>query len=186
MRIALDFDDVCTDTEEFGVQAYQELAGLSGFEYASRTTLVNTGLITLDEYRTYQEQIYCDLDRAKEKLRFKEGFIEHVARLQEGGHTVGIVTARSGTALEIAQYLLSTQGLNLPFVGVGYGNSKAEALKEYDVFIDDDPKNLMDVVDTGIKLFIMTTKENKEFSHPDIIRVSSWAEFYELVSSIES
>ncbi len=186
MNIALDFDDVCTDTHAYKYAAFQSRLGHGNFEYVSRTTLVDAGHLTISEYKAIQTEIYCDVEGSLDRLKFKSDCVTSIKNLIAAGHTVSIVTARDGIPLDIARMLLEREGLDLTTIGVGYGNSKTEALKDFDVFIDDDPTHLVDLLGTGKRLYIMSTSENMQFEHPEIKRVNNWQEFFEEITSIEA
>mgnify|MGYP001492421684 CR=1 FL=1 len=177
MKIALDFDDVCTDTHAYKLAAFRQRLNDCSFEVASRATLVESGLITPEEYRRIQTEIYLDVEGSLEGLKFKTECVESIKALIAAGHQVSIVTARDGVTLDIARTLLNREGLELPMIGVGYGNSKTEALQDFDVFIDDDPNHVAALLGTGKRLFLMSTQENSNFEHPEILRVNNWEEF---------
>lgn len=94
----------------------------------------------------------------------------------EGGIDVGY---------QSAQWLLNK--FDLPFPTVIVGDSKgplANALK-YDYFVDDRPKNVIEVkaARPECKVFIKTASHNHAFSRPDIPRVENFDEFVGIVLS---
>lgn len=185
MRIALDFDDVIVDTEEYKRGYFADL-GITLSEGYVSSALVEDGLISQEHYRMTKEAAYLDRERSLEMLLPRVGAVEGIRRLQQLGHTVEIVTARSEVSLGIAQAILQRQGLSLNMHGVGYGSAKTEQLQDFDVFIDDDPKHLLPLLESGISLFLMSTKENADFDHPGITRVNSWEEFLGAVLATEA
>lgn len=186
MKIALDFDDVCVDAESYKLQVFSKYTQSTNFEIVSKASMVESGLLTYEQYEQIKLQLYTDIEGSLENLKFREGAVEAITQLISLGHNVEIVTARLGPALEIAQLIIEASGLDIPITGVGYGNSKNDSLNGFDIFIDDDPGHLVRAIGTVSKLFMMSTKENKDFEHESIARVNSWAEFLEAISSIES
>lgn len=187
MKIALDFDDVCVDAESYKWQIFSQHTTNTSFETVSKASMVESGLLTYEQYEQIKLQLYTDIEGSLEHLKFREGAVEGISKLVSLGHTVEIVTARLGPALEVTKMILETASLqDTPVTGVGYGNSKNSSLSGFDIFIDDDPGHLVRAIGIVGRLFMMTTKENKDFEHEAITRVNNWAEFLEAVASIES
>lgn len=186
MRIALDFDDVCVDAESYKHMTFARYTPNASFEVVSRSSIVESGLLSFEDYEKIKNEIYTDIEGSLENLKFRLGAVESIQRLVSLGYSVEVVTARFGPSLVVAEKILENAGLAIPITGVGYGVSKNDSLAHFDVFIDDDPGHLTRAIGIVSRLFIMTTKENQHFEHPSITRVNGWEEFLDILTTMES
>ncbi len=69
---------------------------------------------------------------------------------------------------------------------LGTGADKDSALAEFHgtglYWVEDKPKNALAGLKYGLKPIIIDHPYNRDFEHPDIIRVSNWKEIHELVA----
>jgi hypothetical protein len=110
-----------------------------------------------------------------------------VRQLQKKGHELQIVTSREPEACDIAREWMTIQKLQLELVGVGYGNSKADATTGFDVYVDDDLDKLEPLVGIVPHLFLFSWGYNQHVNEYGIgERVSSWEELYRNIGLIEA
>ncbi len=167
LRIGLDFDDVIVDTIS-AKDTY--LANALGVNYLEDP-----------EYLVTKRKFYSDIEASLDLLKPLPDAAEVISRLCIYGHEIRIVTARgSESELLIPQTILVRLQLNIPVFGVGYQNNKLSYLKGFNIFMDDDPKNLKTLEEEIPNLYLMSTQENIKLV-TNCIRVSSWLEFEELV-----
>ena len=101
------------------------------------------------------------------------------------GHEILVVTSRGETELRIAKEWTRRQGLALNFVGVGYGNSKADAAQGLDVYIDDDLDKLEPLVGIVQNLFLFSWGYNEHLQEEKVAqRIVSWEEFHRVVQAL--
>jgi FMN phosphatase YigB (HAD superfamily) len=69
---------------------------------------------------------------------------------------------------------------------LGTGADKDSALAEFHetglYWVEDKPKNALAGLSYGLKPILIDHPYNKEFNHPDIIRVSNWKQIHEILS----
>ena len=102
-------------------------------------------------------------------------------------HHVHIVTSRGDAGTAIAREWLASQrkGVDIDFTGVGPGNSKAEALQGFDVYVDDDLDKIAQVVDSVPHRFLFSWEYNRHIAVGDVAeRVGSWSELYHRINEI--
>lgn len=164
--IGIDFDDVVVDTIYYKRKYLQERG---------------VNLENPDEYLQVKRALYRDLQASLEYLNFKEGAVESIHKLLQLGFKVKIVTLRGLEESKITGIMLNQANLDLPIISVGQGNSKIPFVLDCDVFVDDDPLNLIEMIGTVNRLYLMTTEENSDFINEKIIRVNSWEELLKLL-----
>lgn len=113
------------------------------------------------------------------KLKVIDGVIEGIKRLKDDGKVIAITHrpeyARYDTLITVRSKL-----------GIEDGNTyittrpKSELINELkiDVYIDDAPHIVDDIIrNTSARVYMIDAKYNKDFEHPDVIRVNSFKEF---------
>lgn len=166
-NIAFDFDEVIADTAPYK-KWYTEKEMGSSFEGRPDNEL--------------KTKMYADIEASIERIKFIEGSIESLKFLINSGSNVRVVTSRSGQSLEVLKLLLEKVGINIPIYGVGYRQSKLPHLLDCYSFVDDDPRNLYELIGKVPKIFLMNSEENVEESNPNFIRIHSLTE---MISSLE-
>ncbi len=187
MKIGLDFDGVISDCGQLKSYGARMLYGIEiPPERFKKELVVNSGILTLEQYRNLQKQIYETKEIGLTMLPV-DGVLEFVPRLYEEGYDLMVVTSRKeGPASEIAREWMRLKGLNLHLVGVGSGVSKADACSGLDVYIDDDLDKLETLVDCVPNRYLFSWGYNQHIKiHKEIAkRINSWQHFYEEVSSL--
>ncbi|MCX6788239.1 MAG: hypothetical protein NT108_03725 [Candidatus Kaiserbacteria bacterium] len=179
MKIGLDFDGVISDCGRLKSDGARKLYGVdippAKFK---KEIVVGEGHLTAEQYRNLQNVIYGtrEIGFLMEPV---DGVLHFLPRLVADGHTVLIITSRGEPELKIAKEWSIRQGLRLDFVGVGYGNSKAEAAIGLDLYVDDDLDKLADLIDVVPRRFLFSWGYN---AHVDVgtiaKRVASWEELH--------
>ena len=69
---------------------------------------------------------------------------------------------------------------------LGTGADKDEILKEYKnrhFWIEDKPENAIAGLNAGHKPILINHPHNKDFNHPDVIRVDNWQQIYNIIKT---
>jgi 5'(3')-deoxyribonucleotidase len=182
LNIGLDFDDVTGHTHKLKSAIAHARHGVTiPPERYRRKFVVDTGILTEEQFVGVAREIYS----GKHPVDPVPGSITGIQELLAEGHTVRIVTMRSGDILAPAREWLENRGIFIPITGVSYGGSKAEACAGLDVFVDDDSKNLHDLVGVVPHLLFFVWEHNAHEKEPDgAIRVHSWQEIMFCISRI--
>ncbi len=177
MRIGLDFDDTIADA-----------LGLKRSWISQKFSIpLDQPIDTKDpKYKESKNEMYRDREFTLEYLKPRVGSLEAISQLVRS-HDLSIVTSRSGDVLGIARDWLNINGVeNLEVNGVGYGNSKLDACRELDIFVDDELRKLVNLVGSVKHLFIITTEENKDEQLPEgIKRIDSLEDLIVFISILE-
>lgn len=186
MKIGLDFDGVVSDCGQLKSDGAKLIYGIDiPPEKFKKELVVDTGILTADQYRHLQRQIY---DNPKIGLTMLpvDGALEFVPRLQQEGHDLMVVTSRGESESWIAREWMRQKDLELKLVAVGGGVSKTEACRGLDVYIDDDLDKLEPLVGVvpGRFLFSWGYNQHIEVSPAIAQRVRSWEHFYQEVSRL--
>lgn len=186
MRIGLDFDGVISDCGRLKSDGAKHLYGVEvPPERFKKGLVVETGILTLDQYRYLQDQIYSTREIGLTMLPVDD-VLEFVPKLQQEGYDLRIVTSRGEPASEIAREWMRLKGLDVHLTGIGGGISKADACKGLDVYIDDDLDKLEPLVDVVPHRYLFSWGYNQHIKVSQSIgkRIESWQHFYEEVSSL--
>ena len=185
MIIGFDIDDTITDTfgvmfgygqkftiEELGRTG--ELVKTSGFTNHSYCQEMHAW--TDEESERFFEIYYREIIEKTEPFMFA---IETIRKLKEEGHRIVLITARWDFAdvsvRELTEKWLEEQQIPYDKLVVNAITKKQAAIEnKLDIFVDDSFKNCQDVVDAGIKTYIMDTRYNKGLVDERIKRVYSW------------
>lgn len=184
MKIGLDFDGVISDCGKLKSDGAKRLYGVdippAKFK---KEIVVGERHLTAEQYHELQKTIYGtrEIGFLMEPV---DGVLRYLPQLVADGHTVLVVTSRGEAELEIAREWSMRQRLKLDFVGVGYGNSKADAAVGLDLYMDDDLDKLEPLVSVVPHRFLFSWGYN---AHVDVgtiaKRIASWNEFYCIISS---
>jgi hypothetical protein len=187
MKIGLDFDGVVSDCGKLKSYGAKRLYGVDiPPEKFKKELVVDKGILTIEQYKNLQKQIYGTREIGLQMLPVK-GALEFVPKLQREGHDLMIVTSRGKLESEIALEWMGLKGLDLPFLGIGGGVSKANACNGLDVYIDDDLDKLEPLVNVVKNRFLFSHGYNL---HVDVSlrvakRVKSWEDFYNEIQRIK-
>lgn len=164
--LAFDFDEVIADTGPYK-KWYIDKERRAGFE----------GEIGYE----IKTKMYSDIKASLEKIEFIDGSIETLKKMIQLGFNTRIVTSRSGESLKVPHLLLNRVGLDIPIFGVGYRQSKLPHLHDCYSFVDDDPRNLYELIGKVPKIFLMSSEDNREEECADFIRIESLCEMMEIL-----
>lgn len=183
MKIGLDFDGVISDCGKLKSDGAKKLYGVDiPSAKFKKEIVVGEKHLTEDQYRELQKIIYGtrEIGFLMEPVH---GVLDFLPRLVADGHAVLVVTSRGEIELEIAKEWSLRQGLQLDFVGVGYGNSKASAANGLDIYIDDDLDKLEPLVGVVEHRFLFSWGYNAHVEVGEVAkRIASWDEFYRTIS----
>lgn len=183
MKIGLDFDGVISDCGRLKCEGAKKLYGIDIPPERFKTELVvGNGILTLEQYRYLQKQIYENRDMALAMLPV-DGVAEFVPRLQQEGYDLMVVTSRNEAGCEIAKEWIRKQNLMLKLVGVG-GEGKAGDCRGLDVYVDDDWDKLEPLLVVVPHLYLFSWGYNQLISIDDSLRVHSWEELYEKIRGL--
>lgn len=182
LKIALDFEGVISDTRALKAEVAKQLFGVDiSVNIFAKDYVIRSGLLTRDQYRAVRK-VVCETEAAFRMVPV-EGALTYIPKLIADGHGVEVITSRGGLELDLAQQWTRNTGLRLDFTGVGYGNSKADAAKGFDVYIDDDFGKMEPLVGIVPHLFLFSWDYNLHITACGVAeRVGSWKEFYAAIN----
>lgn len=186
MKIGLDFDGVITDCGNLKSERARLNYGIEiPPERFKKELVVDTGILTLKQYRDLQKQIYATREIGL-TMSPVEGVLKFVPQLQEEGYTLTIVTSRDNSGSDIAREWMRTHGLNVSLISSGIGTSKADACRGLDVYIDDDLDKLEPLVDIVPHRYLFSWGYNKHITVPKEAaqRIKSWQHFYDEIKRL--
>lgn len=187
MKIGLDFDGVVTDCGQLKSDGAKRLYGVDIPSERFKTELVvGEGILTLEQYRELQAQIYGTRELGL-LMKPVNGMLEFVSKLQKDGYDLSIVTSRGEKESEIAKEWMLDYGLSLPLIAVGGGSSKADACNGLEVYVDDDLDKLEPLVGVVPHRFLFSWGYNEHIHVPESVasRVNSWRDFYDKISKLK-
>lgn len=186
MKIGLDFDGVISDCGQLKSDGARILYGVEiPPERFKKELIVDTGILTLEQYRHLQKQIYGTREIGL-LMKEVEGVVDYTQRLTSEGHNLTIITSRGIQESEIAREWMRLKSLDLHLVGVGSGISKADACRGLDIYIDDDLDKLEPLVDSVPHRYLFSWGYNQHIQVPKEVakRINSWQHFYDEVTSL--
>lgn len=173
MRIGLDFDDVTVDSHSLKPVVAKVLFGVDIDRSRFRREFVVGKVLSEEQYLRAVREVYS----GKYALPPVPGAIDGIRALQSAGHDLCIVTNRSEghQNLKPALLWLKEHSLDIPVTGVPYGTSKAVACEGIDLFVDDDPAKLHQLVGVVPHLLFFCWSHNIHEREPEkSTRVHSW------------
>lgn len=187
MKLGFDYDGVVANSSQLKSVVALELYGLvippDKFHFH---LLRREGFLTADQYATLTELIYHSRPMATRMLPVWNAIKYLRLLLLDVGHSVTVVTSRDPEATLIAEEWTLSQHVRPKFLGVGPGNSKADVLAGFDVYVDDDVTKLRSLVGVVRHLFLLSWPYNAHEDESGIAqRVSSWDELYEAIQALE-
>ena len=160
-------------------------------------SIYNKNLTEEDFTTVFWAELYGDtLEGMLDKLHSKylnsyteakvvEGAKETIDELYKENNLF-FVTARRADLEEITRNWLEKQQLSqvpLYLLGTDKKLNMAKELK-CDIFIEDHPKNALNLAYSGIKVILIDCNYNKNVEHENIIRVSSWREIKDVIDRL--
>ena len=198
MRIGIDIDDTAFIT----VNSMLKYADKYNKDVLGKDEIKNSfGLI---KNRYYLKAIYGWND--EEKFGFFNMFYKNVLEeckpmpdvaevckmLKSEGNDIYFITARLNNiencnTEEITKNSLEKNGILYEKLLINASN-KLEAAKEnsIDLFIEDSFETCSELLNSGIKSILMTTKMNNQIDAGSIPRVNNWKEVYDTIKNIEN
>lgn len=183
--IGLDFDGLISDCGQLKQYGAKKLYNIDiPPEIFKKELVVNKGILTLEQYHYLQEQIYSTREIGLKMLAV-DGALEFIPKLQKESYKLKIITSRGDKAAEIAREWLTLKGLDIKLINVN-GNSKAEACKGLDIYIDDDFDKLEDLLDSVKNRYLFSWDYNKHIEVPETVatRIESWKAFYDKIHNL--
>lgn len=188
MHIGLDFDGVISDCGRLKSDAAKILYEVEIPPERFKTELVvGEGILTLEQYRHLQRQIYGTRELGL-LMKPVNGVLDYLPQLQQEGHQLRCITSRYEEEADIAREWLSQCNLSLPITAVGGRTKKAEACQNLEIYIDDDLDKLEPLAGIVPHLFLFSWGYNQHIDVPAGLaqRVDSWKDFYENISPLIS
>ncbi|MBI2109478.1 MAG: hypothetical protein HYT93_04945 [Parcubacteria group bacterium] len=185
MNIGLDFDGVISDCAKLKSEGAKRLYGVDiPPEKFKKEIVLGEKYLTEEQYLELQQTIY-ETREVGFLMEPVAGVLHFLPRLIAGGHTIRIITSRDGEKLNIAKEWSSRQGLELDFIGVGGGTSKAPAAAGLDLFVDDDLDKLEPLVGVVPHLFLFSWGYNTHLAEKNIARrIHSWEELHNIIEML--
>lgn len=185
MKIGLDFDGVITNLGKLKSLVAEKLLDKKIPEsYFDREFALVNKFLTHEEHELVKQFAYFE----EEALPLTEpvsGALEYIGKLLADGHTIKVVTARDGKALEHAKKWLQKYELSIPIEGVGFENDKREGVLGLDAFVDDYLIQLYEMRDIVPHRFLFSWGYNAKYNEKEYAtRVSSWQELYEKLKAL--
>ena len=187
MKIGLDFDGVISDCGKLKSEGARRIYRVEILPERFKTELVvGAGILTLEQYRHLQKQIYENPDIGFAMLPV-DGVFEFIPKLRQDNHNLVIITSRNEASCVIAKEWMRRQNISLELISVGGGSSKSDACRGLDVYIDDDLDKLEPLVGVVPNRYLFSWGYNKEIEVPENVakRVESWSQFYREVSRLD-
>lgn len=185
MNIGLDFDGVISDCGKLKSDGCKKLYGVNiPPAKFKKEIVVGEKYLTLEQYCKLQKIIY-ETREIGFLMEPVEGVLHFLPLLIAEGHTVLVVTSRGEVGLEIAKEWTAQQKMQLNFVGVGYGNSKASAASGLDLYVDDDLDKLEPLVGIVPHRFLFSWDYNSHAEIGDVCRrLASWEDLYRTIKTL--
>ncbi|OGN03968.1 MAG: hypothetical protein A2831_00160 [Candidatus Yanofskybacteria bacterium RIFCSPHIGHO2_01_FULL_44_17] len=182
MKIGLDFDGIISNCGKLKSDGAKKLydVDIPPVKF-KKEIVVGEKHLTMEQYHELQKIIYGtrEIGFLMEPV---DGVLHFLPRLVADGHIVLVVTSRGEIELGIAKEWSIQKGLQLDFIGVGHGKSKANAANGLDFYVDDDLDKLEPLVDIVPHRFLFSWGYN---AHVDVgaiaKRVASWEELYRTI-----
>lgn len=185
-RIGLDFDGVIANCVQLKIEIARTMFGVSiPPEDFKKEIVTGKGLLTLDQYRSVQHEVYGNPDTAL-RAEVVPGAKEHILNLQ-ADHDIHIVTSRTGHFADIAREWLCHHEIDLPITEVPYENTKQEGASGSAVFVDDDINKLRELIGHVPHLFLFDWPYNRsDVPRDGIERVLGWDNLAAAISRVVS
>lgn len=185
LNIGFDFDDVIAYSHETKSKLTQSLFGIYIPPNEFRKDLILAEkILTAEQYFQMGRILFTQ----EHEINPVPDAIETLRVLRTDGYDIKIVSSRDaeGKTLQPAINWLKKYNVDIPLFGTGYGNSKLEAVRGLDLFVDDDPEKLEPLI--GIVphiLFYKWAHNSHKIPPSGVVEVSSWKEIYDYISHIE-
>ena len=177
MKIGLDFDGVISNIEKLKIKNLKTIFDLDVLPHELRKEILLNKYLTEDQYSGFQRMIYETHEYGSD-LEAVDHALEFICQILQDGHELVVITSRLA-GLDIARRWFAGFHIDIPFVGVGVGKSKANAARGCQIYVDDDYNKLRQLIDVVPRLFLFSWGYNAHIVLDDgIKRTKSWEEFY--------
>jgi 5'(3')-deoxyribonucleotidase len=187
-NIGIDLDDVLADF----ISAYTEKAHAIYGRPALGTAPIDWEWSNFGLTRDEQNVVWADIARTANfwaYLGVEQGASRDQLLALDYKHNVSYITARvrchgDSVLKQSCRWLLNKYSIPFPQVLVAYDKGALAAALKLDYFIDDRPKNVLEIkaaVPT-CKVFLKDASHNQTFSHPEIPRVKNFDVFASIVT----
>lgn len=145
--------------------------------------VVASGILTEKQYCEIQRFIYETKEWGLSMEMVDGGIPVYLNHFDREGHKLFVVTSRGGTVLEVAKEWSRRQGIDHYFEFVGAGDqSNVEALRGFDLYVDDDLDKLEPLVGIVPQLFLFSRGCNNHSPNEGVMkRVFSWEELHHVI-----
>lgn len=186
LNLGFDFDGVFTDCSKLKSYAARTLYNKEiPPEQCNWQHIVNGGILTAEQYRELQRQIYGERAFVS-RTEAVPGAISYAQRFQQAGHNVKIVTARTDEWAYLAREWLLERGAHIPLTATRR-RDKTEACKGLDLFVDDDLDKLLPLIRTVKHLYLFSWPCNQNTPLPrEIQRVRSWYDIHTTIGVLSA
>lgn len=187
LRIGVDFDGVIANTPKLKSRVAKDVLGLDiPVELLSNSYVVGNDLMTVEQWRTLQDEVYSGNPHWHEVLEPMDGALDGIQALQKNGCHVECITSRAPTAIPMARRWAQAHNIELEINGTGAHPDKAHFAKERHInaFFDDDPSYLVPMVGVVGHVAVFDWPYNQHFAHEGVARVHSWEEIVRQVTSL--
>lgn len=186
MNIAIDIDDTLTDSFDYFLPFVAEYFGTD----PNTLRAGNISYSNLPEEWKKDEIGFCKTyyDRVVADTPFKPDAAWGVARLQELGHKIVIITGRTHAfytdPYKTTEAELANGGIVYDKLICTLDKASACVAENISVLIDDLPANCAAVASKGISALVFSSKANKD-EKTSYTRVENWAEAVEAIKQME-
>jgi len=185
-KIGLDFHGVIVDHRSVSARLARSMFNIHVHPYNfTRNHVVGQHILTNRQYNTIKYLVYNDPDSIFQ-IPAIEGAIQFINDALRLGHTLYIITsAHEPDELSLMKdFLKKVYALDvnrIHFIGVGIGQSKAQAVADLDYYVDDDMYKLQQIIDSSnmiIPILILFRQKHNQYEdtilHPQMIIADGW------------
>jgi hypothetical protein len=155
-------------------------------EHVKRSHIVGRYL-SEESYDRALDKVFANIQYAVRWVKAMPEAIPVLKILRSEGHSIKFVTSSSPMAEKaIQQWLLCNELKDIAIIALGRGALKGCIASEFDIFIDDRPEQVEDLLANGLRFpFLLTTPTNADTPVSEgIVRVASWKEFLDRVHAL--
>lgn len=194
MNIGIDIDDTISNTFETFLPymkkfVEQDLNRNLNLNLSSKTdyyNIIEKYNLSQEEARAFWVNNYVSI---LENVKPRKSAVEIINTLKENGNKIFLITARIDDSIVDVQRItgkwLECNNIKYDKLIINSYNKLEIAKKEkIDVFIDDSIRNCEMLSSGNIKTYMFSTENNKYYENENILKVSSWDEFYENIKEV--
>lgn len=194
MNIGIDIDDTISNTFETFLPymkkfVEQDLNRNLNLNLSSKTdyyNIIEKYNLSQEEARVFWVNNYVSI---LENVKPRKSAVEIINTLKENGNKIFLITARIDDSIvdvqRITEKWLECNNIKYDKLIINSYNKLKIAKKEkIDVFIDDSIRNCEMLSRGNIKTYMFSTENNKYYENENILKVSSWDEFYENIKEV--